>query len=84
MNSKQAVSALGFAVLFSACADSGMWPSERPNVLFAVSDDQSYPHASAYGARFVTTPAFDRIAADGIIFTQAFVASPGCAPVDVL
>jgi N-sulfoglucosamine sulfohydrolase len=29
----------------------------RPNILFAISDDQSYPHASAYGFKAVRTPA---------------------------
>lgn len=52
----------------------------RPNILFIISDDQSYPHASAYGAEFVETPAFDRIAEEGILFTNAFSASPGCSP----
>lgn len=52
----------------------------RPNILIAISDDQSFPHASAYGSRMVSTPAFDRIARDGVLFTQAFAASPGCSP----
>lgn len=52
----------------------------RPNILFAISDDQSYPHASAYGSKMVSTPAFDKVAKEGILFNNAFVASPGCAP----
>ena len=52
----------------------------RPNILFAISDDQSYPHASAYGYRGVKTPAFDRVAREGVLFTNAFSASPGCSP----
>ncbi|MGV3504737.1 MAG: sulfatase [Adhaeribacter sp.] len=52
----------------------------RPNILFVISDDQSFPHASAYGYKAVKTPAFDRIAKEGILFTNAFVASPGCSP----
>ena len=52
----------------------------RPNILVALSDDQSYPHASAYGCSFVRTPAFDRVARDGVLFTNAFAASPGCSP----
>lgn len=54
--------------------------TERPNILFAISDDQSYPHASAYGSKMVETPAFDRVASAGILFNNAYVASPGCAP----
>src|SRR5690606_32421156 len=52
----------------------------RPNILFAISDDQSYPHASAYGSYWINTPAFDRIAKEGVLFTNAFSASPGCSP----
>jgi uncharacterized sulfatase len=52
----------------------------RPNILLAISDDQSYPHASAYGYPAVDTPAFDRIAREGVLFTSAFAASPGCSP----
>lgn len=51
-----------------------------PNILIAISDDQSFPHASAYGFEGIQTPAFDRIAREGILFTQAFAASPGCSP----
>ena len=53
---------------------------ERPNILLAISDDQSFPHASAYGSTFVRTPAFDRVAREGVLFMNAFVASPGCSP----
>ncbi|WP_373515438.1 sulfatase [Persicitalea sp.] len=52
----------------------------RPNILFVISDDQSYPHASAYGFKAVRTPAFNRVAREGILFTNAFSASPGCSP----
>lgn len=53
---------------------------KRPNILIAISDDQSYPYASAYGNTSVNTPAFDRVAHDGVLFTNGFVASPGCSP----
>ena len=52
----------------------------KPNILFVISDDQSYPHTSAYGYKAVSTPNFDRIAQTGILFTKAYVTSPGCSP----
>jgi len=52
----------------------------RPNILLAISDDHSYPHCSIYGDKATRTPAFDRIAREGILFTNAFCASPGCSP----
>lgn len=53
---------------------------KRPNILFAIADDQSYPYASAYGAKGIRTPAFDEVAKKGILFTNAFVAAPQCSP----
>jgi N-sulfoglucosamine sulfohydrolase len=53
---------------------------KRPNILFAISDDQSFPHASAYGQTVFHTPNFDSIAARGVLFTNAFVAAPQCSP----
>jgi uncharacterized sulfatase len=53
---------------------------ERPNILIAISDDQSFPYASAYGDSTARTPTFDRVAEQGVLFTNAFVASPGCSP----
>ena len=52
----------------------------RPNIFIAISDDQSWPHASAYGSRMVDTPHFDRVAKAGVLFTNAFAPSPGCSP----
>jgi N-sulfoglucosamine sulfohydrolase len=52
----------------------------RPNILLVISDDQSFPDASAYGAKHVSTPAFDSLAADGALYTHSFCASPSCTP----
>ena len=50
----------------------------RPNILFAIADDAS--HMSAYGHGFVSTTHFDRVAAEGILFNNAFTSNPKCAP----
>ncbi|MDA1273193.1 MAG: sulfatase [Verrucomicrobia bacterium] len=54
--------------------------SKRPNILIAISDDQSWLHTSALGCRAVRTPAFDRVAAQGVLFRNCFAGSPGCSP----
>lgn len=54
--------------------------STRPNILIAISDDQSWAHTSAAGSSFVDTPNLDKIASQGIHFTNAYAASPGCSP----
>jgi N-sulfoglucosamine sulfohydrolase len=55
-------------------------PTKRPNILFVIADDQSYPYAGAYGYKAARTPNFDRVAKEGVLFTNAFAASPGCSP----
>lgn len=52
----------------------------RPNILIAIADDWSWPHAGVYGDSVIETPTFDRVAREGVLFTQAFVASPSCTP----
>ena len=52
----------------------------RPNILFAIADDWSFGHASAYGAPWVRTPAFDRVAREGLLFTRAYTPNAKCAP----
>lgn len=63
---------------FSGCTQKD--ETEAPNILFVITDDQSYPHAGAYGAAFVNTPAFDRVAREGILFENCIAASPSCSP----
>jgi arylsulfatase A-like enzyme len=53
---------------------------EKPNILFCIADDWGWPHAGAYGDAAVKTPAFDRVAREGILFDQAYVSSPSCTP----
>lgn len=71
--------ALSLSLLALGCGQQAE-TEKRPNILIAISDDQSFAHTSASGSTFVDTPAFDRIANSGILFTNAFVTSPGCAP----
>jgi N-sulfoglucosamine sulfohydrolase len=52
----------------------------RPNILVVLADDWSYPHAGVLGDRVVKTPTFDRIAREGVLFRNAFVAAPSCTP----
>ena len=53
---------------------------ERPNILFCISDDQSWPHAGAYGCKWVKTPGFDRVAKEGILFSRCYTPNAKCAP----
>lgn len=52
----------------------------RPNILFAIMDDATYRHMSAYGCSWVKTPNFDRVARQGLLFTRAYTPNAKCAP----
>ena len=52
----------------------------RPNILFVLSDDHSYPFLSCYGSPNVKTPAIDGLAAGGMRFHRFFTAAPQCVP----
>jgi len=52
----------------------------RPNILFIIADDASRNSMSVYGSNYVKTPNFDRIANEGLLFTNAYNCNPKCAP----
>ncbi|WP_235294200.1 sulfatase family protein [Portibacter lacus] len=52
----------------------------RPNILFIMSDDHAYQAISAYDDRLLKTPNIDRIADEGMLFTNACVTNSICAP----
>ena len=52
----------------------------RPNILFVIADDQSFSHTSFSGSKWVQTPAFDRVAREGLYFTNAYTPNAKCAP----
>jgi len=54
--------------------------ADKPNVLFILSDDHSYPYLSCYGDPNVRTPVIDRLADEGIKFRRFFTSAPQCVP----
>lgn len=52
----------------------------NPNVVLIVADDLGYGELGCYGQKWIQTPAIDRLAAEGIRFTQFYCGSPVCAP----
>ena len=52
----------------------------KPNILFIMSDDHAYQAISAYDDRLIQTPNIDRIADEGMLFTNASVTNSICAP----
>lgn len=67
------------AVLF--LATSGLKAQKRPlpaNVILLISDDHSAPFLGSYGYRDISTPNIDRLAGEGLLFTNAFTTAPQC------
>jgi len=54
--------------------------SSKPNIVFVLSDDHSYPYLGCYGESEMKTPNLDRFAAEGIKFRRMFTAAPQCVP----
>ncbi|MEM9367082.1 MAG: sulfatase [Planctomycetota bacterium] len=59
---------------------SAVTAADRPNILFIIADDASRDSMGVYGSTYVKTPAFDRIAKEGVLFTNAYNCNPKCAP----
>ena len=66
--------------LISCSGEPALEDERRPNILFCIADDASYPHMGAYGTKWVSTPAFDRVAREGVLFTNAYTPNAKCAP----
>src|SRR5215831_11060485 len=71
-----AASSLALAGLGSV----GRTQTAKPNIVFIIADDLGYADVSCYGARDYTTPNVDRLALEGLRFTQAYSNSANCSP----
>jgi len=52
----------------------------KPNIVFILSDDQSYPFLGCYGRKEMKTPTLDNFAAQGMKFSRMFTSAPQCVP----
>ena len=54
--------------------------SKRPNIIFILADDLGYGDLGCYGQEVIRTPNLDRMAGEGVRFTQCYAGSTVCAP----
>jgi len=66
--------------LAAAGAAAAAQPPRKPNVLLILADDLGYGDLGCYGQRQIQTPHLDRMAREGMRFTQAYAGSTVCAP----
>ena len=60
--------------------EGGKSVTRRPNIIFILADDLGYGDVGCYGQKRIKTPALDRLASEGVRFTQCYAGSTVCAP----
>lgn len=78
MRSRQAFQALALTILSIGFGSSSADPV--PNIIVILADDLGYGDLSCYGQTNFVTPRLDRMAAEGMRFSQAYAGAPVCAP----
>lgn len=68
------------ALLFAALSSSVFGAETRPNIIYILLDDAGYGDFSCYGQKRFTTPNIDKLAAEGMRFTDHYSGSTVCAP----
>ena len=69
------------SILCVSCSqESSNKDQTKPNIIFIMSDDHAYQAISAYGSNLIETPHIDRLAKEGMKFTNACVTNSICAP----
>ena len=66
--------------LFLAFFTAGALSPKKPNILFILADDLGRHQIGAYGSTFYETPHIDKLAKNGLKFSNAYAASPVCSP----
>lgn len=74
MNNKLIFCGLGALTTLGAGAQN------KPNIIYIMCDDMGYGDLGCYGQQYISTPNIDRLASQGMRFTQAYAGSPVSAP----
>ncbi len=73
------VSAIGATILNHDALEARETGS-RPNVVLIVADDLGWADLGANGSKYYQTPAMDKLASEGVLFTSSYSCGPNCAP----
>ena len=79
MNLRSMVCLVFLATLFS-CSDTKEKEQERPNIIYILADDLGYAELGCYGQQKIETLNIDKLAKEGMLFTQHYSGSAVCAP----
>ena len=67
-------------ILLTVLWTCASYATDQPNIIVMLADDLGYGELSCQGSRDIPTPHIDAIAANGVRFTDAYVAGPNCSP----
>jgi len=70
----------GFLAALGAAALPALAQQRKPNIIFILADDLGYGDLGCYGQRRLQTPHIDKLAAEGMRFTDVYAGSTVCAP----
>jgi len=79
LNRRRFIASLGGAALGLSRAALGQ-QARKPNIIFILADDLGYGDLGCYGQKQIKTPCLDKMATEGIRFTDAYAGSTVCAP----
>src|SRR4029077_20600722 len=69
-----------FLALLVGPPTSSIDAAPRPNIIFILADDLGYTDVACYGSKYYETPNVDRLAAQGLRFTDGYACGPNCQP----
>ena len=76
---KLAIASLLIAVIFNNCTQQNK-SVPKPNIIYIMADDLGYGHLGCYGQKLIQTPNIDKLAEEGMRFTNAYSGCALCAP----
>lgn len=71
---------IGLAAASGVAASRRAFAASKPNIVLIMADDLGYGHLGCYGQEHIRTPNLDRLAQEGLRFTDAYAGCPQCAP----
>ncbi len=77
---RTSVTSFVFCLFIVLTCSSARAAEDRPNVIIILADDLAWADVGCYGAKFHETPSLDRLAAEGMRFTNGYAAHMSCSP----
>ncbi|MFD2585337.1 sulfatase [Croceitalea marina] len=80
MNLQRILFSLGLVLTFFSCKEKPKEETSRPNLVLIIADDMNWNDSGAYGNPVIRTPNIDKLAKEGMLFSNAFLNTSSCSP----